>query len=456
VLRRFRPAAILLVAAVTGCAGAGFNNQAFQTDVLQGHYDAALERLGGFKDEDVSALLDRGLLLQSAGRYDESNAAFDAAEHRIEDLYTRSLSKEALSLLTGDLALDYRASGYEHAYIAYYRAWNYLQLDKPDEVLVEARRINERLNFRSASCEDEEGACGHDVFLRYFSGLLFERAGEVNDAYVAYKQADLARASCRERYGTEAPPDLGIRLVRLARRLGFEDEAEEYAAAYGIDPATAEGPSQSVVVLWENGIIGHRESADALIPIYKGETQKIAEDQDSWARTLARRRHVERRKDVELDYLLRISFPVFVDRPPVGREATFRLGPDQETITRDAAPLSAMAAGALDEAMGGITVRAVARAVVKYLAKRAADKNIGEGAGLLVNLLGVALENADTRSWRSLPNEIQVASLAVESGTYQGHLEVVDAAGRPLGGQDYPEIVVPRNGIALVRHRSGP
>jgi len=455
VLRRLRPAALLLVAAVTGCAGAGFNNQAFQADVLQGHYDAALERLGDFKDQDVSALLDRGLLLQAAGRYQESNAAFDVAEHQIEDLYTRSLSKEALSLLSGDLALDYRASGYEHAYIAYYRAWNYLRLDMPDEVLVEARRINERLTFRSASCEDEKGVCGHDVFLRYFSGLLFERAGEVNDAYVAYKQADLARTSCRERYGTEAPGDLGVRLVRLARKLGFRDEAQEYAEAYGLDPAV-EGPSQSVVVLWENGIIGHRESADALIPIYKGETEKIADDQESWARTLARRRAAPRRKDVDLDYLMRISLPAFVDRPPVARTATFRLGPDEETSTRDAARLSAMAAGALDETMGGIVVRAVARGVVKYLAKRAADKNIGEGAGLLVNLLGVALENADTRSWRSLPNEIQVASLAVEPGTYQGRLEVYNAAGRPLGQADYPDIVVPRNGIAFVRHRSGP
>lgn len=451
-LRTLLLAAVLLSA--TGCAAARFDNAAFQADVARGDYGTALKALdaAGGKD-DVSFLLDRGLVLQSLGRYEESNAVFERADALIADLYTRSLSKEAASLLTNDLALDYRASAYEAAYISYYRAWNYLQLGLTDDVLVEARRINQNLEFRSASCPDEGGACGHDVFLRYFSGLLFEWGGEANDAYVAYKQADIARASSEARFGTPPPPDLGSRLVRLARSLGFTDEEEAYAKEYGIDPDSVPRSSSTVVVVFENGTIGRRAESSITIPILKGETKQIAEDPDRWSHRLAGRAH-ERYEDVKLDYLLRVALPTFVERPPEAARAEFRLGPiSQDTGTVEA--LSARAAAALDDAMGGILVRAVSRALAKYLAKRTADKEIGEGAGLLVNLFGAATEMADTRSWRSLPYEIQVAALTVPPGEYQGNLVLRGPGGQVLNRQAFPEIRVPEAGVAFVRYRSG-
>ncbi len=445
-------AAVLLL--TTGCAGARFDNAAFQTDVARGDYATALKQLqaAGGKD-DVSFLLDRGLLLQSLGRYEESNAVFEKADALIADLYTRSVSKEVAALLVNDLALDYRASGYEAAYISYYRAWNYLRMGRVDDVLVEARRINQYLNFRSASCPDQDGACGHDVFLRYFSGLLFEWGGELNDAYVAYKQADIARASSEERFGVPPPPDLGSRLVRLARTLGFSDEEEEYGSEYGIDPAAVPRSASSVVVIFENGMVGRRQETSLTIPILKGETREIAGDPDRWSRRLAGRAH-QHYEDVKLDYLLRVALPTFVERPPQARRAAFRLGPvTQDTETAEA--LSARAAAALDDAMGGILVRAVSRALTKYLATRTADKEIGEGAGLLLNLIGAATEAADTRSWRSLPHEIQVAAFSVPPGTYHGDLILYDSYGRELDQEGFPDVRVPESGVAFVRYRSG-
>lgn len=448
-----RLAAALCLVAITGCAGAGFNNRAFQSDYVEGRYDTALEKLKAFSDKDVSALLDQGLVLQAKGNYEESNAAFESAERLIEDLYTRSISKEVLALLASDLALDYRASGFEHAYISYFRAWNYMELGMPDEVLVEARRINERLTFRSASCEDAGGKCGHDVFLRYFSGLVFEWGGELNDAYIAYKQADIAAATARELYGTQAPRDLGVRLVRLARRLGFSDQAAEYAEAYGLDAGALPRGSSTVVVFWENGLIGTREQETALIPIFKGERESIRQDQDGWSHRLAKRRHMSYDK-VKLDYLLRVSLPVFVENPPVAAHAEMHLGKQTEE-TQTVAMLSAMAARALDQAMGGILARAIGRGLAKYLAKEAADDKVGEGAGVLVNLLGVLLENADTRSWRSLPNQIQMATIAVSPGKYEGRLEIYGASGKNVIEQaEYATVEVPEDSIVFLRHRT--
>ncbi len=445
--------ALALVLLVTGCAGGKLNNGLFQADIAGGRYEAAMKQLESGKKDDVSVLLDRGLVLQALGRYDESNEAFARAEELIADLYTRSVSKEALRLLTNDLATDYRATGYEHAYIAYYRAWNYLQLGRESDVLVEARAINERLNFRSDSCPDRDGACGHDVFLRYFSGLLFEWGGEVNDAYVAYKQADLARGTLEEAYATAPPPDLGERLVRLGLRMGFDEEARTFAASYDIDMDTVRRThGSSVVVLFENGMISRREETALTIPIFKGEREKIRKDRDTWTRTLSSRAH-ESYSAGDFEYLLRVAMPRLEERPPVGARADFTLG-SVESRTRVAAPLAAMAGDAFDDAMGGILLRAVTRALVKFLASEAAEDK-SEVAGILVNLLGAATESADTRSWRSLPHEIQVASLDVEPGGYAGTLTVRGSDGRELSRQTFPDIRVPKGGVAFVRFRSG-
>ena len=450
-----RAAVFAFLLLTVGCAGAGFNVPAFQDDVARGRFAAALEDLGSAGGRnDVARLLDQGLLLGALGRYDESNAVFQSAETRIEDLYTRSLGKEAAALLTSDLALDYRPPPFEVAIIPYYRAWNYLQQGRVEDVLVEARKINERLKFLSASCSGGKGDCDSFPFLRYFSGLLFEWAGETNDAYVSYKQADTAWENVRRESGVEPPEDLAVRLVRTALRLGFVEEARGYADKYGV-PREGIGSDDtgSIVVVFENGMIGWREESSLTVPIFQGETDEIAADVDGWSRALARRAYATP-GDAKLEYLLRVALPRFVDRSPAAAFAEVVVD-SVRGRTRIAALLSARAQAALDRAMGGILVRAVARALTKYLAHRTAKKEWGGLAGVAVNLLGAVTERVDTRSWRSLPHEIQVASVRVPAGDYSARLAVRSPDGSILARETYERIHVPPGGVALIRHRFG-
>jgi uncharacterized protein len=450
---RGRHLASVAVWFLSGCAGAGFNGAGFQADVASERYDAALKSLDVFPKNDVSALLDRALLLQAEGRLDDSNRAFETAEFRIDDLYTRSLSKEALSLLTNDRALDYRAAAYEHVYIAYFRSWNYLDRGDVEGVLVEARRINQRLDFLAASCPEEDGTCGNDVFLRYWSGLLFEWGHEPNDAYVAFKKAHEALNSQGEFHRELAPADLGRRLVDLAGRLGFKDEVGFYSIAYAIDARLASADrSATMIWVWENGFVGRREQASTVLPILKGETEEIRKNQALWSRTLANRKGTST-TGVEVDYLLRISLPIFVEVPPRAQHAEIQADgrrADAQTL----APLSEMAQSALDRAMGGIVLRATARSLAKYLAKKTADKEMGKDAGAVVNLLGLALESSDTRSWRSLPHEIRVAVLPVSPGTHSAHVRVVGREGVTLEDTSQNGIQVRPGELVFLRHRT--
>ena len=438
---------------VAGCAGAGFSGSGFQDDVASGRYDAALKSLDSFPRNDVSALLDRALLLQTQGKLDESNRAFDAAEIRIADLYTRSLSREALSLLANDRALDYRAAAYEHVYIAYFRSWNYLDRNDPDGVLVEARRINQRLDALAVSCPEEDGTCGNDAFLRYWSGLLFEWGHAPNDAFVSYKKAHEALTSRGEFHRDQAPADLGERLVDLAEQLGMPDEARFFAGAYEIDPLQVDLRGRGTVIwVWENGFIGRREQATTILPILKGETQEIRKDRDRWSKTLATRQGMNV-EGVEVDYLLRVSLPIFVDVPPRAQKAEVIAGASR-VEPQTLAPLSLMAEDALDRAMGGIMLRAIARGLTKYLATKAADKELGEDAGQVVNLLGLALESSDTRSWRSLPHEIRLAALPIEPGAGSTRLRVMGPGGDLLEEASRDGLHLEPGGLVFLRHRT--
>mgnify|MGYP002063766491 CR=1 FL=1 len=57
--------------------------------------------------------------------------AFAAAERLSDDLYTKSISEGAFSLISNDNAISYRARPYEMAMVPYFRALNYLALGLP-------------------------------------------------------------------------------------------------------------------------------------------------------------------------------------------------------------------------------------------------------------------------------------------------------------------------------------
>jgi hypothetical protein len=106
-----------------------------------------------------------------------------------------------------------------------------------------------------------------------------------------------------------------------------------------------------------------------------------------------------------------------------GHSVTVRSEPAQN--------VTALAEKSLSERLPSITVKALARAATKFAMAegitRGAQHAVGrDGApwlGLLVALLthglAVASEEADKRSWQTLPDEIHVARAWVSPGQYQ-------------------------------------
>ncbi|MBK5099170.1 MAG: hypothetical protein JJE01_15435, partial [Gemmatimonadetes bacterium] len=76
----------------------------------QGDFDRALELTEEGEDDagdDLLRILHRAVLLRYDGQYEESNRLLQEAALEIDDRYTKSVSRAALSMLTNDRALAY-------------------------------------------------------------------------------------------------------------------------------------------------------------------------------------------------------------------------------------------------------------------------------------------------------------------------------------------------------------
>jgi hypothetical protein len=91
--------------------------------------------------------LEQGTVLRGAGRYQESNAAFDKAQARI-DQYSQEakvkVANEAGALLSNQANLPYVGRAYDGIMLNTYKALNYMQLGEPDKARVELIRAYQR------------------------------------------------------------------------------------------------------------------------------------------------------------------------------------------------------------------------------------------------------------------------------------------------------------------------
>jgi hypothetical protein len=338
------------------------------------------------------------------------------------------------------------------ALVPYYRALNYAYLGQREEAVVEARKAEVQLREYAAvaaavrvgdagDADDADAgeALDDNAFLHYLRGMLLEWGGEPNEAFIAYRHA--ADAYAAGALGAGTPPWLGADLRRTGEALGFAAELDEIAQAHpGLLP-TETGPSGRgrVVLFLELGYVPRRQSESLDLPIFERDDH---EDVDAWAVTM-RSRHLHGwRSDERIAYWLRIAVPELVDVPPrvVGaRISSGAVGGNTRTVLVE--DVAGRAHRHYDDAYGGILLKTIARGLTKYLAsEKVGDK--GRVAGLLMNLLGAATEQADTRGWLTLPHGIAMSRLDLPPGVYDLTVDLVDADGRSLGVETIPAVEV--------------
>jgi hypothetical protein len=381
--------------------------------------------------------LDRGMTLQLAGRYQESNEELERAEEEVERLYTRTIRSETVAFLSNDNVLPYEGDAYEHVMINVIKALNYAALGQLPEALVEARRIDHRLNVLGDRVQDK-GRYRNDGFARHLSGILYEASGDINNAFIAYRNALEAYEAMNSWSRTPPPPSLRADLLRTAEALHLTTEYERYRQAFpdvAFQSASALQQLAQVVMISYNGRAPRKEDRYLDLPISVDALQLVLLNRGIFQSPFQQHRAMDSVLYGINGRVVRVALPRLVSqKTQVPFETMTLTDTSGEGVTVRSElehNVTALAEKSLSERMPAITSKALARAATKFAmaegvtfgAQQAAGKDLGPLVGLAVGLLtkgfAVASEEADKRSWQTLPDEIHVARAWVSPGHYQ-------------------------------------
>ena len=475
-------ALLLLLTWLGGCATYTTKFKNLRPELAQGQYDKALatvEKESGSKDR-LLYFLERGLILHYAEMYGESNLAFAAAERTADELYTKSLSEGALSLFSNDNAISYRARPFEMAMVPYFKGLNYIYLDQPGEAQVEARRasllMSKYVDATLDGLRDEDKSdlekIRNNAFLLYYSGMLYDWDGELNDAFIAYRNAAVAYQQTAGLVGTEIPPSLGRDLIRVGSRLGFGAELDDLRKSHPDvfaevdelgEPLTRQAYQSrakwqkghgEVVILLEAGFVPIKSQVRFDFPIFEGEAY---DDPDYWSWQLwagMGNTHalIEGHK---IEYWVSVAAPELRDgqhSPIAAARISAGVG-GGHTFTSRVENLSRQARITFDAEKPSIFAKTILRGLTKYLGSRGAEKAGGEWAKLAANIFGAVTESADTRSWLTLPEHVNLARLSLPPGVYDLEVELLDAQGRTLQTETLSAVEVKAGDWTFVSRR---
>ncbi len=426
---------------LSGCAGSTKHYALIEQSLRAGdpqRADAILEQAAKRYDDQsrVQYWMDRGMTLHLAGRYRDSNVLLQQAEDEIDRLYTRRIRIETTAFLSNDTALPYEGDPHERVLVNVVKALNYALLGARDEALVECRRIDHQLNLLADRAAGRD-AYRDDGFARYLTAVLYEDSRDLSNAFIAYRKAYEAYRVNRAWARTPMPSSLPADLLRVTAALHLTQEHETYRQAFPAatwESLEALQDRAHLVVISYNGRAPRKEDMFIDLPVSPEALQLVLVTKGVTAGSGESNRAAETILYGISGQVVRVALPKLVsqktdvtaqDLTLSGSSGTFRGAME---LTHN---VTANAEKALQDRFFTIAMKAVARASVKYAMAEGATHGaramagtdnagwVGLVVGILAKMAAVASEEADKRSWRTLPDEIRMGRLWVPPGDYE-------------------------------------
>ena len=424
-------AATVAVVMLASCATYNQRIGNYYAEMVNGDYQAAsvsLEKnkLLKAKRNRLLFLLEKGKLAHMMKLYDSSNYYFNEADLYMEDAHT-SAADVALGTLLNPMMQSYKGEAFEKFMIHYYKTLNYLSLNQPSEALVEARRISIKSYALQDKANNNTNRYSDDAFSLILQGLIYERNGDINNAFISYRNAaDIYLENNNAWYGVDMPAQLKNDLLRTAHLNGFAGELERYEVLLNQKFVPAEpGTGGEVVVFWENGLAPVKKEANFIFALNKDQfgTFAFVDQTGSFVIPFDFSTGVKA-DDLKIEDLrsLRIAFPRYEEQPVFYSGASININNRQYDLEK-AENINALAFATLNERFIKDMSLALSRLAVKKLAEIAArpkedakNKNEKEALALAIQVFALASEKADTRNWQSLPHTIYYSRVPLAPG----------------------------------------
>jgi hypothetical protein len=317
--------------------------------------------------------------------------------------------QQGASLLTNDNAIPYSGEPYERIFVHQFQAMNYLFSKDLDSALVEVRRANEQQHLALQNHESEvakaeekekesleknkgfmnsfaslQNVAGkvknsfQNAYTFYASALIYEIQGNYNDAYIDYKKA------------LEIFPGniyLQKDVLRLAKQLSMNEDYDRFSGKFKVEAAAPDASQGEVIVLFEHGFAPVKQEIKVAINTFNN--------------------------------IHTSAFPTYAtiwkEAPPLS------ISTDGQKLG-ETAPIiyvQSLAAKALQEQLPAMMIRQVLRIAAKKQVADKSGKAFGDLGKLGATIFNMVSENADMRSWLTLPNDAQILRNSLPAGEHQ-------------------------------------
>ena len=445
---------ILSIFTICSCSGLNGYYSKLEKDMMSNHAEQAQsltsssEKSYGNKNK-LLFYLDLGFLKHISKQYEESNAVFEQAKQIYDENYTKSISAGTVSLFSNDTVIPYYGKPYEMAYVNVFCALNYILQGQDNEAVVEARQFD---NLLKKQVTDSNGKAFYtdDPFVRYFMGIVYENAGYYNDALVSYKLA-LKNYEHSNEYNLQPPQDLISSLYYLYLKLGFSQEATDLKQQYSVTASPQKENCGELIIINYNGLSPKKIDHVIEMSFYKAwpyfTSAKIENNEQAQAQKV-----ISAVQAGISDSYIKIAFPQYEKYENkvssfIVEELTFEnKETDLQYKSYEASDIGSLLINALQDETSAIHAKTIARAVGRFvLAKVVADQvrqhetketyGLGILTNSVLNITNSLLEKADKRSWRTLPEEINMSRIYLPEGIHTLNIKYLDSSGNVV----YPE-----------------
>lgn len=375
---------LLSITLITACQSYTQENQKIRNDLYVGKYKEATKEL----DESSLATegrnyalfgMEKGMLLYLQGEYLTAAKQWMQSDRKLDDLYTTSISKTTASFIVNDSMSDYTGEAHERVLLPIFSSLAFFANNDQNNSIVMIRRT---YDIKKALDNENEGnnLFKYDAFSHYFSAMVYETKSDWDNAIIEYRNAlkNIQSGQLQKGNFKSAENQILKDIGRLAEYRNRNDILSDIRKT-------------NANLTWEK----HEDL------LKKGEVYIIYESGNS---------PIKVAKDIVVPTdrtVVRISFPEYKDIPYKSHYADVYLDEKSTGRTVVMEDIGKMAKQALEDRR----VRDIAKIAARVIAKDVAARKLGNEnplAGLAANVFSVVTETADTRSWTTLPDTIQV------------------------------------------------
>jgi hypothetical protein len=433
--------ALLLLIVFQSCGTYNTNTSDIESNLFNGDFNQAVVNIDQNKfllrnRNRLLYLMEKGKIEHLRGNYEASNTLLEEAYIMVDDRIKTNTGQAIAAKFTNPMAEPYKGEDFEKVTIHYYKALNYFMLGMPNEALVEAKRINIKLLELNEKYSENKNKYSEDAFSQILQGIIYESTGDINNAFIAYRNAyEIYERNNNQYFGVPLPEQLKQDLLRTTKWLGFLEEHEQYRKKFGINPEpkpTQKGKKNTqnisppsvpevtgeAIVFWENGLGPAKDQI--IITASTGGPFFYATYMDD---NIIEEILIPIPTGTDIGSINAIAIPKYRKRPGYYTKAAVVVG-DKEQSFELAQDFYPIAKQCLKDRM----LRETIDLVLRFAAKKAASAGLkagfkellgdaaGDLAGLAGDVAGALTEKADTRNWQTLPATIGYTRLPLKEG----------------------------------------